>query len=70
MIKVNDWKDLQDVLASLDSEEYIKIKIGNTTIDLFYDKENDKFSLFEDCHVEFRDLDEMDTYIQWWYLVN
>ena len=70
MIKVNDWKDLQDVLASLDSEEYIKIKIGNTTIDLFYDKKNDKFSLFEDCHVEFRDLDEMDTYIQWWYLVN
>lgn len=70
MIKVNDWKDLQDVLASLDSEEYIKIKIGNTEIDLFYDTENDKFSLFEDCHVEFRDLDEMDTYIQWWYLVN
>ena len=68
MIKVNDWKDLQDVLASLDSEEYLKIKIGNTTIDLFYDKENDKFSLFEDCHVEFRDLEQMSDYIQFWYL--
>lgn len=68
MITINNWKDLLDVLESLDCEEYIKIKIEDTTIDLFYDKENDKFSLFEDCHVEFRDLEQMSDYIQFWYL--
>lgn len=68
MIKVNNWKDLEEVLASLDCEEYIPIKIDDTTIDLFYDTKLDKFSLFEDCHVEFRDLEEMSDYIQFWYL--
>ena len=70
MIKIDNWKDLIEVLDSLDMEEYIKIYIDNTEIDLFYDKENDKYSMFDKCEVEFKDIDEMETYIQWWYLVN
>ena len=42
MIKVNNWKDLVDVLSSLDCEEYIKIQIGTNEIELFYDSTTDK----------------------------
>lgn len=68
MVKINNHFELIDVLSSLDMYEFIPIKVGNYTIDLFYDSKLDKFSLFEDSHKEFKDLEEMSDYIQFYYL--
>ena len=68
MIKVNDYKDLVDVLSSLDCEEYIQIQIGTNEIELFYDSTTDKFTMFDKCDIDFDTLDEMESYLQFWYL--
>lgn len=68
MIKVNDYKDLIDVLSSLDCEEYIPIQIGTHEIELFYDSTTDRFTMFDKSAIDFDTLDEMESYIQFWYL--
>lgn len=69
MEQVNNWKKLVEILGELDIRENIIVKIGEVEIELLYDVENDKFSMVDKEKVEFKDLDEMETYIQWYYLM-
>ena len=43
--------------------EFIPVKIQNTTMDLFYDVEIDKFIVFDRCEWIFDTLDEVEEYI-------
>lgn len=64
MVEIKNHLELVEVLSNLDCEEYIPIKIGNTTMDLFFDTEIDKFVVFDNCEWIFDTLDEMENYIQ------
>ena len=68
MIKVNNHFELEEVLSSLDMYEFIQIQIGNVTMDLFYEVDKDRFSMFEDSEYNFKSLDEMSNFIQFYYM--
>ena len=68
MRKVNNHFELEEVLSSLDMMEFIPIQIGNVTMDLFYEVDKDRFSMFEDCDYTFKSLDEMSNFIQFYYM--
>ena len=63
MKNVNNRNELVQILSNLDIELYIDIKIQNSTIDLFYDTEIDKFVMFDKCDLYFDTLDDMESYI-------
>lgn len=63
MRTVNNQMDLMDVLANLDFEEHIAIRIGKHTMDLWYLVDEDCFSMFDNCEINFDTLGEMENYI-------
>ena len=68
MKEIKNHFELIEVLSSLDMYEFIPIKIGNITMDLFYEPKIDKLSMFEDCEYTFKSLDEMSNFIQFYYM--
>ena len=70
--KVNNQNDLVNALSYLDSENFVMIEIDNEfgyfIIDLYYETDNDCFSMFDNCLVQFdNDLSEMEDYITRYY---
>ena len=70
--KVNNQNDLVNALSYLDSENFVMIEIDNEfgyfIIDLYYEIDNDCFSMFDNCLVQFdNDLSEMEDYITRYY---
>ena len=63
MKNVNNRKELVEILSNLDMMEFIPVNIHNTTMDLFYDVEIDKFVVFDKCEWIFDTLDEVEEYI-------
>ena len=63
MKNVNNRNELVEILSELDMMEFIPVKIQNTTMDLFYDTEIDKFVVFDRCERIFDTLDELEEYI-------
>ena len=68
MKEIKNHFELIEVLSSLDMYEFIPIKIGNTTMDLFYEVDKDRFSMFEDSEYTFNTLEEMSDFIQFYYM--
>ena len=63
MKNVNNRNELVEILSNLDIMEFIPVKIQNSTMDLFYDVEIDKFVVFDRCEWIFDTLDEVEEYI-------
>lgn len=65
--KVNNQNELVEVLSVLDCEEFIMIEIDNergySIMDLYYDSETDKFSMFDKCEEVFESLDDMERHL-------
>lgn len=68
METIKDLKTLIRVLSDLDIEQHITIKIGYNVLDL-YDDENGLYLVDRKEIWRFKDMDEMETFIQWWYLL-
>ena len=66
-VKVNNQNELVNVLSMLDCEEFIIVSFDNnrgySVMDLYYDRETDKFSMFDKCDIEFESLDDMERHL-------
>ena len=66
-VKINNQNELVEVLSVLDCEEFIMIEIDNergySIMDLYYDSETDKFSMFDKCEEVFESLDDMERHL-------
>ena len=61
MLNVKNRNQLIEVLANLDCVEFTTIKVGNMSIELFYENEN--IVVFDRCEWVFSTLDEVEIYI-------
>ena len=66
-IKINNQEELVEVLSMLDMEEFIIVSFDNekgfSVMDLYYDSETDKFSMFDKCEEVFESLDDMERHL-------